>query len=186
LATVIPLLAVPSWLAVLAVLALVGLGGYVVWLRSVLEETQAERDEAQSMLADAAGSAEQLRDQLTVIEEQLRVETEVARLGNRAPVAVDHEFRITDMGRSERPLLPAVPGLPAPVFIDTVLRESLVKTASLAAGLRHALAPEVRNRIRFEMKREVKRSRKQRKSDLRDARRELSARHRATSGIETR
>ncbi|GAB2981376.1 hypothetical protein [Nocardioides montaniterrae] len=175
----IPALAVPSWLAVLAVLALVGLGAYVVWLTSVLEEVRAERDEADARLADAAGSAELLRQQLTQIEEQLRVESEVTRLGNRAPVVVDREFKITDMGR-EKPLLPAVPGLPAPVFIDTVLRESLVRTASLAAGLRHALAPEVRNRIRFEMKREVKRSRKQRKADDRMARRELQSRQRVT------
>jgi hypothetical protein len=181
LPTVITELAVPSWLAVLTVLALIGLGAYVVWLTSLLQEVRAERDEAETRLADAAAGAEELRVQITRIEEQLRVETEVSRLGNRAPVAVDHEFRITDLGR-EKPLLPAVPGLPAPVFIDTVLRESLVRTASLAAGLRHALAPEVRNRIRFEMKREVKRSRKQRKADLRQARRELHARQRA--GIE--
>ena len=48
-----------------------------------------------------------------------------------------------------------------------------------AAGLRRALAPEVRNRIRFEMKREVKRSRKQRKADMKQARREWEARQRA-------
>ena len=45
---------------------------------------------------------------------------------------------------------------------------------------RRALAPEVRNRIRFEMKREVKRSRKQRKTDLKQARREWETRQRAT------
>ncbi len=56
-----------------------------------------------------------------------------------------------------------MPTVPGPQFVDVLLRESLIRTASIAAGLRRALAPEVRNRIRFEMKREVKRSRKQRK-----------------------
>ena len=175
----IPELAVPSWLVVVAVLAVVALGGAVVWLSGKLREARIERAEANARLSEAAGSAEQLREQLTDIEEQLRQQAELARHGDRAPVVVDdREFVITDLGR-ERPL---VPGLPAPVFVDTLLRESLVRTASLAAGLRHALSPEIRNRIRFEMKREVKRSRKQRKADARLVRRELQARRRA--GIE--
>jgi hypothetical protein len=69
--------------------------------------------------------------------------------------------------------------VPGPLFADLVLRESVVQAASLASGLRRALAPETRNRIRFEMKREVKRARKQRRADLRRARREWEARQRA-------
>ena len=42
----------------------------------------------------------------------------------------------------------------------------VIRAAGIAHGLRRALAPEARNRIRFEMKREVKRSRKQRRADL--------------------
>ena len=60
-----------------------------------------------------------------------------------------------------------VPTVPGPMFTDIVLRETVVQAASLAAGLRRALAPEVRNRIRFEMRREVKRARKQRRADQR-------------------
>jgi hypothetical protein len=62
------------------------------------------------------------------------------------------------------------------LFADLVLRETVVKAASLTHGLRRALAPESRNRIRFEMGREVKRARKQRRADLKAARR-----HRAPS-----
>ena len=51
-----------------------------------------------------------------------------------------------------------------------MLRESLVKAASLGYGVRRALAPETRNRIRFEMKREVKRSRRQRRAELKEVR----------------
>ncbi len=69
--------------------------------------------------------------------------------------------------------------MPAPLFADIVLRETVVQAAALAAGLRRALSPESRNRIRFEMRREVKRARKQRRADLREARREWEARQRA-------
>jgi hypothetical protein len=65
------------------------------------------------------------------------------------------------------------------LFADLVLRESLVKGVSFAYGVRRALAPETRNRIRFLMRQEVKRSRKQRKADLRAARRLLAEQQRA-------
>ena len=60
-----------------------------------------------------------------------------------------------------------------------MLRETVVKAASLGHGVRRALAPETRNRIRFEMRREVRRARKQRRADLKEARRDLHARQRA-------
>jgi hypothetical protein len=60
------------------------------------------------------------------------------------------------------------------LFADLVLRESLVKGVSLAYGIGRALSPETRNRIRFLMRQEVKRSRKQRRADLRAARRHLA------------
>ena len=55
------------------------------------------------------------------------------------------------------------------LFADLVLRESVVKGISLAYGVRRALSPETRNRIRFLMRQEVRRSRKQRRADLRAA-----------------
>src|SRR3546814_15772395 len=67
------------------------------------------------------------------------------------------------------------------LFADIVLRESFVKAASLTHGLRRALSPETRNRIRFEMKREVKRARRERKVQMRDVRRELAERQRQAS-----
>ena len=97
------------------------------------------------------------------------------------PVTVeDREYVITRLGE-EAPAEPQEPApmVPGPLFADLVLRESVVQAASLASGLRRALAPEMRNRIRFEMKREVKRARKQRRADLRHARREWEARQRA-------
>jgi hypothetical protein len=69
--------------------------------------------------------------------------------------------------------------LPGPAFADIVLKETVVKAASLAQGLRRGLAPATRNRIRFEMRQEVRRSRKQRRADLKAAQRDLHARQRA-------
>lgn len=97
------------------------------------------------------------------------------------PVAATEEFVITDLGVATADAEPeaTVTRIEGRLFADIVLRESVVKVASFSHGVRRALAPETRNRIRFEMKREVKRSRKQRKVFLRDVRREAAARQRA-------
>jgi hypothetical protein len=90
------------------------------------------------------------------------------------------EYVITHLGEPvEQPEVEAVPAVAPGLFTDLVLRETVVQTASLFHGVRRALSPETRNRIRFEMRREVKRSRKQRRADLRAARREWEARQRA-------
>lgn len=90
------------------------------------------------------------------------------------------QYVITHLGEPRaEPEVEAAPALPAGQFADVVLRETVIKSASLFHGVRRALSPENRNRIRFEMRREVKRSRKQRRADLRQARREWEARQRA-------
>ncbi len=66
------------------------------------------------------------------------------------------------------------------LFADLVLRESVVKSAGLVHGVRRALAPETRHRIRFEMARELKRARRQRRADLRAGRRRAQAEQRGT------
>jgi hypothetical protein len=90
------------------------------------------------------------------------------------------DYVITHLGEPEQePEIEAVPAVAPGLFADLVLRETVVQTASLFHGVRRALSPETRNRIRFEMRREIKRSRKQRRADLREARREWEARQRA-------
>ena len=86
------------------------------------------------------------------------------------------EYVITHVGEPEPEPVPTVA---APVFADLLLKETVVQTASLFHGLRRALSPETRNRIRFHMRQEVKRSRKQRRAELREVRREWAARQRA-------
>lgn len=68
------------------------------------------------------------------------------------------------------------------LFADIVLRETVVKAAALTHGVRRALAPEVIWRVRGEVRRELKRARRQRKADLKTARREFESRRRAQMG----
>jgi hypothetical protein len=99
--------------------------------------------------------------------------------------AAPTEYVITRVGEPAVEAEPEpVPTVPAPVFANLLLKETVVQTASLFQGLRRALAPETRNRIRFHMRQEVKRSRKQRKVEMREIRREWAARQRAAMPAE--
>ncbi len=87
------------------------------------------------------------------------------------------EYVITRLGDEPDP--EPVPTLEPRLFADTVLRESVVKAASFVHGVRRGLSPANRNRIWFEVRREVKRARKQRKAEEREAVRQWRARQRA-------
>ena len=106
-------------------------------------------------------------------------------LSSPEPRASATEFVITDLGQpASEPEPAAGSSVGGALFADLVLRETVVKAASLAYGVRRALDAETRNRVRFEMRREVRRSRKQRKVETREARRAWSARQRADLGGE--
>jgi hypothetical protein len=126
-----------------------------------------ERDRAHAEVAD-------VRARLEELEREQRSPT----------AATEAEFVITGLG-SEQPEPEPSPATPSPapidgaMFADTVLRETVVKAASLAHGVRRGLAPATRNRIRFEMKQEVRRARRQRRADLKQAQRDLHTRQRA-------
>jgi hypothetical protein len=107
---------------------------------------------------------------------------QLGSLDAEQPATDTVEYVITRMG--EPAVTEPVATLAAPVFADLVLKETVVQTASLFQGLRRALAPETRNRIRFHMRQEVKRSRKQRRAELREVRREWAARQRAAMAAE--
>ncbi|MCW2766327.1 MAG: hypothetical protein JWO11_2286 [Nocardioides sp.] len=131
------------------------------------------RSRTRRELRAAHDEALALRAQVDDIERRLA--TPASGAGKHA----DTEYVITHLGNEPDPGPAPVPMVDGPLFADLVLRETVVQAASLAHGLRRALAPEMRNRIRFEMRREVKRSRKQRRADLKAARREWEARQRA-------
>ena len=122
-------------------------------------------------LAASRVEAEALRDRLDRLEQE--------RFRPAPPAVTDErEYTITQVGdvvaSDHAPVRPPTPG----GFGDLLLRESVIRLGSLAHGVRRALAPETRNRIRFEMKRDVQRARKQRRSDMRAAHREWQARQR--------
>src|SRR4051794_39672172 len=112
------------------------------------------------------------------------VDMQIGSLDGEQPASEPVEYLITRVG--EREVTEPAPTVPAPVFADLVLKETVVQTASLFHGLRRALAPETRNRIRFHMRQEVKRSRKQRRAELREVRREWAASQRAAMAAEER
>ena len=149
--------------AVAVVLALVALALGVALLRA--------RSRTERAVADSRAETAALRVQLEELERRLATP-------EPAP-AREAEYVITDLGRPATGESQPAPHVGGPLFADLVLRETVVKAASLAHGVRRALDPETRNRIRFEMRREVKRARKQRRADTRQARREWEARQRA-------
>lgn len=168
---------VPAWALVATTVAVLLLG---LLAATALVAVGRARRRAATELDAVRRTAEQLVARVEDVEHRL------ARQQRRESLDA-HEYVITHVG--EEPEAPSAaqdgqdgqdaPTVPAPLFADLVLRESAVQAASLAHGLRRALAPETRHRIRFEMRREVKRARKQRRADLRAARREWQARGRA-------
>lgn len=155
------------WLAV---------GGSTVLCVVLLGLTVRTRQVATRERAQARAEVADLRGRLEELERERR-----PNVAQAAPV----EFVITGLGAE--PTEAAEPArVDGAVLADTVLRETVVKAASLAHGVRRGLAPATRNRIRFEMKQEVRRSRKQRRADLKSAQRDLHARQRATLAEESR
>ena len=119
-----------------------------------------------------------------VAAELANLRAEVTEAHNRrtdaaaaATVVATDEYVITQLG--DEPDKEPAPGLETRLFADLVLRESVVKAASFVHGVRRGLSPANRNRIWFEMRREVKRARKERKAEEREAIREWRARQRA-------
>ena len=61
------------------------------------------------------------------------------------------------------------------------LREALIRTVSIGHGVRRALSPDMRDRIVLEMRAEVRRSRRQRKAELKAIRKYLRDRRRSAA-----
>lgn len=93
-------------------------------------------------------------------------------------------FVITGMGADEAPVaeVPVARPVDGRLFADIVARESVVMAASWTHGLRRALSPASRNRIRFEVRQETRRATRQRRAETKQALREFRARERAGLG----
>ena len=161
-----PDLLVPAALALVVVLAVV--------LFAVLVR---DRSRVRAELAATHAEAAELRSRIDALAVQIAA-------SRREP----EEFVITHLGEGDGDLdsegpLPADGRIDGKLFADLVLRETVVKAAALGHGVRRAMAPETRNRIRFEIRREVRRSRKARKEEIRQVRREMQDRRRQAEGL---
>ncbi len=98
--------------------------------------------------------------------------------------ARESTFVITGLGAAEVPVaeMPVARPVDGRLFADIVARESVVMAASWTHGLRRALSPASRNRIRFEVRQETRRATRQRRAETKQALREFRARERADLG----
>lgn len=142
------------------------------------------RRAARRRLAEAEASEAELRERLEALEKRVTRPEPPSRRRRREERAAEKEYVITSLGEDtndgESAEVEQVVRrtLTAPAFADAVFRETVVHSAALVHGVRRALSPEVRFKIRYEMHREVKRARKDRKSEMREALREYRARQR--------
>lgn len=97
----------------------------------------------------------------------------ITRLGSEVQDPVDGVDPATG-GR-----VPVARPIDGRLFTDIVARETVVKAAGWTHGLRRALAPESRNRIRFAVRQETRRAGRERRAEIKQALREFRARERA-------
>lgn len=173
-----PLTDLPSWavwlaggLLAAAVLAVVVLGWLTARTARALRRTSAAQDAAHAEIV-------RLREEL-----EQRTGAQAAPATGRASQVTRAEFVITGIGEpATHPRSELARHAPADVerrvtdsrqFAAIALGESLARVAVLGHGLRRALSPEARNRAAFAARQEVRRSRKHRRQELREARRLL-------------
>lgn len=124
-------------------------------------------DSRRALVAARAETAE-LRDRLDSLTE--RLEEASAAMVTRSEAT----YVITDAGSAEAPVT-----VPDRVVLSATLGEPLVKVVAFGHGMRRALSAESRNRIWFEMRREVRASRKRRRRENKAFIREARAAERA-------
>lgn len=158
---------IPLWAALTALGVLLGL---LVVLVVVLRSARRDRAVVTARL-DALAAAGAVPSPVPTPTEP------VAR-----PPAPASDFVITHLGElesePEREAAPRSGPVDARLFTDTLLRESVVRSAALVHGVRRALAPEVRHRIRFEVRQGTKQARRRRRSEMKTAHREWQTRRR--------
>jgi hypothetical protein len=140
-------------------------------LVGVLRSGARSRRELAAALLAAQAETDALRSRLDALTEQMvRQSSSMIRVDDPAYV-------ITDAG-SHR-LEPTVGDR---VVLTATVGEPLVKVVAFGHGVRRALSAESRNKIWFEMRREVRRARKQRRREMKEAWRRMQAEERAAQG----
>jgi hypothetical protein len=150
----------PVLIVVAAVVLVIVAGLLVALLRS--------RAESRRALLVAQQDTAELHARLDVLSDQLeRQSTTMVRTDDPAYV-------ITDAGAPEPQIR-----VPDRLVLSATVGEPLVKALAFGHGVRRALSAESRNRIWFEMRREVRRARKQRRRETKEAWRRMQAEERS-------
>ncbi len=132
-------------------------GAALVLLGTVLLLLLRGRAESRRELAAARAETEGLRTRLDALSQRLE-ETSSAMVTREEATYV-----ITDAGTTD-----ATPNVADSVVLSATLGEPLVKVVAFGHGLRRALSAESRNRIWFEMRSEVRASRKRRRREIKE------------------
>ena len=147
-----------------AAVALV-LAGTVV----LLSRRRRSRADLEAMLVASQREVDDLRHRLDALTEH-----------PRPPVtAQPAEFVITQVGEAG----PDTVAVPDRMVLSATVGEPLVRAAAFTHGVRRALSAEARNRIWFEMRREVRAARKRRRRRVKQYLRETRAHDRADEGV---
>lgn len=113
------------------------------------------------------------------------LESPAAAVAPPAAAHADSALVITRLDSGREPTSSVASPVARPIdgrlFTDIVVRETVVKAASWTHGLRRALSAETRNRIRFEVRQETRRSGRERRAETKQALREFRARERAAA-----
>jgi len=150
-----------SQVLVAALAAGAGAAVMLLLVTVVLVATRPRRSHAdlEAMLVAAQREADDLRHRLDELTEPGAVPVRDDGAPEPAP------FVITHVGEDPGDADPAIEALAVPdrLVLSATLGEPLVKVAAFSHGLRRALSAESRNRIWFEMRREVRASRRRRR-----------------------
>lgn len=141
------------------------------------------RADLEAMLDSALREADDLRarlDALTAAASAPAAAPAPRRRGRE--VTETPAFLITDAGQGPAEV-PEPVAVPDRLVLSATVGAPLVKVAALGHGVRRALSAESRNRIWFEMRREVRAARKRRKRAVREYLRETRAEERAQEGL---
>lgn len=144
----------------------------LVALVNVRRRRNSSRADLEAMLAAAQREADLLRARLEDLTADPSTSAEPA-------------YVITDAGRRRDELAVTEDQVAVPdrLVLSATMGEPLVKVAAFGHGLRRALSPESRNRIWFEMRREVRSSRKRRRRAVREHLQRMRADDRAQESL---
>jgi hypothetical protein len=178
----------PALVATLAAGAGVAATLLVVGVVVLLTRRRRSRADLEAMLAASQHEVDDLRHRLDELTGGRPAYLDELFAEPSAPTATagQADFVITHVGEAGLdPAASAADGLAVPdrLVLSATVGEPLVKLAAFSHGVRRALSAESRNRIWFEMRREVRAARKRRRRLVKDYLRETRAQERANEGV---